>query len=71
MSKINYMIFYTGIGSNNKKKFTEKEFRKLIKSNIRYFHLYGIGTKLNEAVNNPLTCNILLLLELTGANLTF
>jgi|TARA_B110000261_G_scaffold74653_1_gene86567 hypothetical protein len=67
MSKLNYMIYYTGIGSYNKKNFTEKEFRNIIKNNIRYFHLYGIGSELNEAVNNPLKCNISLLLELTGA----
>ena len=71
MSKLSYMIYYNGIGSNNKTRFTEKEFRKIIKSNIRYFHLYGIGSELNEAVNNPLKCNISLLLKLTGANLTF
>ncbi len=60
-------IYYTGIGSGNQTYFNEKEFRKLIQKNMKYFHLYGLGSELNEAVINPLFCNISLLLKLTGA----
>jgi hypothetical protein len=31
------------------------------------FHLLGLETYLQEAVDNPLTCDIQLLLDLTGA----
>jgi hypothetical protein len=60
-------IYYTGIGSNNKTIFNEKQFRRIIHNNIYRFHLLGLESYLQEAVENPLTCDIRLLLDLTGA----
>jgi hypothetical protein len=60
-------IYYSGIGSNNKTIFGENEFRQIIYNNIYRFHLLGLESYLQDAVENPLTCNIQLLLDLTGA----
>ena len=60
-------IYYSGIGSNNKTIFVEKEFRQIIYNNIYRFHLLGLESYLQEAVENPLICDIRLLLDLTGA----
>jgi hypothetical protein len=58
---------YSGIGSNNKTIFGEKEFRQIIYNNIYRFHLLELESYLQEAVENPLICDIQLLLDLTGA----
>ena len=60
-------IYYTGIGSGNQRHFNEKDFRTLIKENMKYYHLYGLDSELNQAVVNPLFCDLSLLLKLTGA----
>ena len=60
-------IYYTGIGSNNKTIFSEKQFRRIIYNNINHFYLLGLDSYLQDAVENSLTCDILLLLDLTGA----
>jgi hypothetical protein len=60
-------IYYTGIGSNNKTIFNEKQFRRIIYNNIYRFHLLGLESYFQEAVENPFICDIRLLLDLTGA----
>ena len=60
-------IYYTGIGSNNKTIFSEKQFRRIIYNNISHFYLLGLDSYLQDAVENPFICDIRLLLDLTGA----
>ena len=64
-------IFYNGIGCKFRNYFTEKEFRNIMKKNIKFLNFKNLETKyynyFKNAINNPLNCDLDLLIEFSGA----
>ena len=75
MSESNWVvcdIYYTGIGSNFRTHFCEKEFREIITNvYLNYFNINTLTKKqlhyFSQVIDNPLQCPLELLLEFTGA----
>jgi len=64
-------IFYNGVGCKFRNFFSEREFRDIIKKNKKYIDSMKFEptyyNHFKEAINNPLECNLDLLIEFTGA----
>ena len=75
MSESNWVIaniYYTGIGSNFRTHFCEKEFREIIANvYLKYFDINTLTKKqlhyFSQVIENPQKCHLQLLLEFTGA----
>lgn len=65
------VIKYTGLGSNFRTHFTEKEFREIIKSNIMFFNFNENSisnyNKYKSVITDPMVCDLDLLIEFSGA----
>jgi hypothetical protein len=64
-------IYYNGVGSNFRNYFSENEFRKIINKNIKYYSFNDMESEyynyFKEAIEDPLHCNLDILINLTGS----
>lgn len=64
-------IYYNGVGCKFRNYLSEREFREIINKNNKYLNTNNIPKKFydyfEEAIKNPLNCNLDLLLEYAGA----
>jgi hypothetical protein len=72
-TKSNYPaeIFYNGIGPKFRNNISEREFRDIINKNKKYIDTNIFQSKyydyFKDAINNPLSCELDLLIEFAGA----